>query len=56
MCLRVINLCLDWHQPGYRPAVTSDDDLFPLLHAIEQPTEFILGFECSDFGQSCASI
>jgi hypothetical protein len=47
--LRAINSRVGWYHPGYRPAVTSDDDLFPLLHAIEQPTQFVFGFECADF-------
>jgi hypothetical protein len=55
LCLRAINFWVGWYQPGHRPAMASDDDLFPLLHTIEQPTQFIFRFECSDFGQGRAS-
>jgi hypothetical protein len=51
LSLRAINSREGWYQPGYRPAVASDGDLFPLLRTIEQPTQFILGLECADFGQ-----
>jgi hypothetical protein len=52
LSLRAINSRVAWYQLGYRPPVAGDGDLFPLLHAIEQPTQFIFCFECPDFGQS----
>jgi hypothetical protein len=51
MRLRAIKPCVGWYHPGYRPAVTSDGYFFTLLDTIEQPTQFIFGFKCSDLGQ-----
>src|SRR6202000_2446833 len=46
-CLTAIHSRVGRYHPGNRPALPSDDDLLPLLHPIQQPTQFVLGLNAA---------
>lgn len=43
--LILVHLSSIWDEPGYRPAVARDHDLFSLFHAVKQTPEGIFRFK-----------
>jgi hypothetical protein len=51
MRLRAINPSVIGHEPSHRLTVAGNNDFLPLLYAIQQSTQLVFCFECSNLDQ-----